>query len=46
MYAAIANGGTIWQMLVGKAIVKTDGTVVKAMTPKKLGTLQAAPSKQ
>ena len=44
MYAAIANGGTIWQMLVGKAIVKTDGTVVKAMTPKKLGTLQAAPS--
>lgn len=44
MYAAIANGGTIWQMLVGKAIVKTDGTVVKTMTPKKLGTLPAAPS--
>ena len=44
MYAAIANGGTIWQMLVGKAIVKTDGTVVKTMTPKKLGTLPVAPS--
>jgi len=44
MYAAIANGGTIWQMLVGKAIVKTDGTVIKTMTPKKLGNLQAAPS--
>ena len=44
MYAAIANGGTIWQMLVGKAIVKTDGTVVKTMTPKKLGTLPVAAS--
>ena len=44
MYSAIANGGTIWQMLVGKAIVKTDGTVVKTMTPKRLGTLPAAQS--
>ena len=41
MYAAIANGGTIWQALVGKAIVKTDGTVIKTMTPEKLGTLPA-----
>jgi penicillin-binding protein 2 len=44
MYAAIGNGGTIWQALVGKAIVKTDGTVVKEFTPNKLGTLNAAPS--
>ncbi len=44
MYAAIANGGTIWQATVGKAIVKTDGTVVKTITPQKLGTLSAAPS--
>jgi len=44
MYAAIANGGTIWQMLVGKAIVKTDGTVIKTMTPKKLGKLPVAAS--
>ncbi|CAB4535624.1 unannotated protein [freshwater metagenome] len=44
MYAAIANGGTIWQALVGKAIVKTDGTVVKTMDPQKLGTLNAAPA--
>ena len=44
MYAAIGNGGTIWQALVGKAIVKADGTVVKTMVPKKLGTLNAAPS--
>ena len=42
MYAAIGNGGTIWQMMVGKAIVKTDGTVVKTMTPKKLGKLTAS----
>ncbi len=42
MYAAIGNGGTIWQMMVGKAIVKTDGTVVKTMTPKKLGALTAS----
>ncbi len=44
MYAAIGNGGTIWQMLVGKAIVKTDGTVVKTMTPVKLGALKASPA--
>ena len=44
MYAAIGNGGTIWQALVAKAIVKTDGTVVKEFTPNKLGTLNAAPS--
>jgi penicillin-binding protein 2 len=42
MYAAIGNGGKIWQMMVGKAIVKSDGTVVKTMTPKLLGTLTAS----
>ena len=44
MYAAIANGGTIWQMMVAKAVVKTDGTVVKTFAPQKLGTVNAAPS--
>jgi penicillin-binding protein 2 len=44
MYAAIANGGTIWQMLVAKAIVKTDGTVVKTFTPQRLGTVKTSPS--
>jgi len=44
MYAAIANGGTIWQAKIAKAIVKTDGTVVKTFTPDKLGTLNTAPS--
>ena len=39
MYAAIANGGTIWKPTIGKAIVKTDGTLVKEMAPEKLGSL-------
>ena len=44
MYAAIANGGTIWKANIAKAIVKTDGTVIKTFTPQKLGTLGVAPS--
>jgi penicillin-binding protein 2 len=44
MYAAIGNGGTIWQARVAKAVVKTDGSVVQTFTPDKLGTLTAAPS--
>ena len=44
MYAAIGNGGTIWQALVAKAVVKTDGTVIQTFTPNKLGTLTTAPS--
>jgi penicillin-binding protein 2 len=44
MYAAIGNGGTIWQAKIAKAIVKTDGTVIKTFAPNKLGTLAAAPS--
>ncbi len=39
MYAAIANGGTIWKPTVAKAIVKTDGSIVKTFSPEKLGTL-------
>ena len=44
MYAAIGNGGTIWQAKIAKAIVKTDGTVIQTFTQNKLGTLTAAPS--
>lgn len=44
MYAAIANGGTIWKPTVGKAIVKTDGTVIERVEPEKLGTLPAEKS--
>jgi len=39
MYAAIANGGTIWKPTVAKAIVKTDGTVLRTFKPEKLGEL-------
>ena len=41
MYAAIANGGTIWQANIAKAVVKTDGTVIEKFAPQKLGTLDA-----
>ena len=41
IYAAIANGGTIWKPTIAKAIVKTDGTVVKTFAKEKLGTIPA-----
>jgi len=42
MYAAIGNGGTIWKPTVAKAIVKTDGTVVKTFSREKLGAIPAS----
>jgi penicillin-binding protein 2 len=42
MYAAIGNGGTILKPTVAKAIVKTDGTVVKTFAPEKLGKIPAS----
>jgi len=39
MYAAIANGGTIWQPTVAKAIVNTEGKVIKSFEGKKLGDI-------
>lgn len=39
MYAAIANGGTIWQPTVAKAIVNQEGKVIKKFAPKKLGEI-------
>lgn len=39
MYAAIANGGTIWKPTVAKAIIKTDGTVLRTFAPEKMGEL-------
>lgn len=44
VYAAIANGGTLWQPLVAKAIVKTDGSVVRTFTPKVMGKINASAS--
>ncbi len=42
MYAAIGNGGTIWKPKVAKAIVQTDGTVLKTFSPEKLGSIPAS----
>jgi penicillin-binding protein 2 len=41
MYAAIANGGTIWKPTVGEAIVTTEGKVIKKIEPEKIGKLPA-----
>ncbi|WP_408896296.1 penicillin-binding protein 2 [Nocardioides sp. R1-1] len=34
-YAAIANGGTLWEPRVGKAIVAPDGEVIREIEPKR-----------
>jgi penicillin-binding protein 2 len=44
MYAAIANGGKIWRPSVAKAIVSTDGKVIKRIGSKQLGTIPASPA--
>ena len=41
IYAAIANGGTIWKPTIAKAIVKTDGKIVKTFSKEKLGNIPA-----
>ena len=41
MYAAIGNGGTIWKPTIARAIVKTDGKIIKEFTPEKIGTIPA-----
>lgn len=41
MYAAIGNGGTIWKPTVGKAIVTTDGQIIRKIEAQKLGTIPA-----
>lgn len=43
-YAAIANGGTLYQPQIAKAIVKPNGTVVKEFKPVVNGRLDASPA--
>lgn len=43
MYAAIANGGTIWKPTVAKAIVKSNGTVVTKFVSENLGDIGVDP---
>ena len=40
-YAAIANGGTLYQPQIAKAIVKSDGTLVKKFEPVVTGKIPA-----
>jgi penicillin-binding protein 2 len=34
VYAAIANGGTLWEPTIGKAVISPDGRVVREIQPK------------
>lgn len=44
MYAALGNSGKILRPTLAKAVVSTDGKVIKRITPKQLGTLPATPA--
>lgn len=44
MYAAIANGGTIWQPTVAKAIITNDGKVLKTFSSQNLGNIDVSPA--
>jgi penicillin-binding protein 2 len=44
MYAALANGGKILRPSIAKAVVSTDGKIIKKIQPKQLGTLPATPA--
>ncbi|HEU5159232.1 MAG TPA: penicillin-binding protein 2 [Streptosporangiaceae bacterium] len=38
-YAALANGGTLWQPRIGRAVVAPDGTLIREIEPVKAGRL-------
>ena len=39
MYAAIANGGTLWKPTIAKAIVSTNGKVIRTFNPQSQGEI-------
>ena len=39
-YAAISNGGTLWEPRIGKAVVDAEGRLVRRIPPKKQGTVK------
>ncbi|HEX5772042.1 MAG TPA: penicillin-binding protein 2, partial [Nocardioidaceae bacterium] len=41
-YASLANGGTLWEPRVGKAVVDPQGNVIKEIEPKKAASLKVA----
>ena len=38
-YAAIANGGTLWQPTVARALVQPDGSIARELAPQAMGQL-------
>ena len=40
-YAALSNGGTLYEPRIGKAIVSSDGTILKRIAPKVQGHVKA-----
>ena len=43
-YAALSNGGTLYEPRIAKAIVSADGTVLKRFAPKATGKVDASPA--
>ncbi|MFT4084431.1 MAG: penicillin-binding protein 2 [Nocardioides sp.] len=43
-YAAMSNGGTVYEPTIGKAIVSADGTVIKKIKPKVAGHAKVSKS--
>ena len=43
MYAAIANGGTIWKPTIAKAIISNDGKVLKRFQSENIGNIGVSP---
>ena len=43
-YAALSNGGTLWQPRVGKAVVSPDGQVLRRIPPHRAGRVPVAQS--
>lgn len=41
-YASLANGGTLWEPRVARAVVDPQGNVIKEIEPKKAATVQVA----
>jgi penicillin-binding protein 2 len=43
-YAALGNGGTLWEPRIGKAIVDPEGNVVREIKPKKASDVKVRPA--
>ncbi|MDP3972228.1 MAG: penicillin-binding protein 2, partial [Candidatus Nanopelagicales bacterium] len=43
-YSALANGGTLWQPQIVRAVTNRDGSVVREFSPRRTGTVAASKS--